>query len=65
MKDGVKEGAVPDLHERGRVREIEARKLGVLKGACADHRELGGDHEPAFKASGKEGAVPDLYPYKG
>ena len=47
----VMKGAVPDLHERGRLREVEARKLGAAEGVGADRRELGGDHDSAPELS--------------
>ena len=36
LKASVREGAVPDLHERGRLREVEARELGAVEGGWAD-----------------------------
>ena len=49
-----------DLHERGRLRQVEARELGVFEGVVPDRRDRGGDNERAPKVSGIEGAVPDL-----
>ena len=37
------EGPLSDLHERSRLREVKASKLGVLEGGVADRRDLGGD----------------------
>ena len=54
-------GTVPDLHERGRIREVEARKLGAAEGVGADRRELGGDHDSAPELSVIEGPLPDLH----
>jgi len=40
---------VPHLHERGRLREIEARKLGVVEGGVSYRCNRGRDHKRALK----------------
>eukprot|EP00964_Phaeocystis_antarctica_P015770 scaffold8721_cov80-Phaeocystis_antarctica.AAC.20 len=40
--------------ERGRLRKVEARELGVVEGILAEHRDLGGDHERAPKVDARE-----------
>eukprot|EP00964_Phaeocystis_antarctica_P022613 scaffold12567_cov55-Phaeocystis_antarctica.AAC.8 len=52
---GADEGVVPDGHERGRLREVEAQ------GVVADRRDLGWDHERARKVGVPEGAISDLH----
>ena len=53
--------SVPDLCERGRLREIEVRKLGAVEGGWANRRELGGDHERALKVGVSESAAPNFH----
>ena len=50
---------LPD-HERGRLRQVEAREPSVPEGLGANPRHLGGYHERALKASVIEGQRPDL-----
>ena len=54
---------VPHLHERGggRLREIEARKLGVVEGGVSYRCNRGRDHKRALKVGVREGAVPNLH----
>ena len=45
---------VPHLHERGRLREIEARKLGVVEGGVSYRCNRGRDHKSALKVGVRE-----------
>eukprot|EP00964_Phaeocystis_antarctica_P054602 scaffold32116_cov64-Phaeocystis_antarctica.AAC.4 len=56
------EGVVPDRHERGRLGEVEACKLGVVEGVRPDRRDRARDHELALKVSAvSESVIPDRH----
>eukprot|EP00964_Phaeocystis_antarctica_P004770 scaffold2588_cov51-Phaeocystis_antarctica.AAC.2 len=55
------EGVVPDRHERGRLREVQAREFGVCEGGIPDRLDLGRDHERARDVGLSEGPVSDRH----
>ena len=60
----AREGVVPDPHERGSFRQVEALGLAIglaLESEDANATDRRGDHERARKVSGMEGVVPDLH----